>query len=200
MRLKTACCVRNQSACSSDSRMRAARPGSQQRPARPSPARPRKDWGGPPTSLTWRPARPPPARSTRSRPRKGWGANARCRHREGVVDIARESLTPRGGYNARWCEQRASVPVTRVGASNARRRSLPLRGLRAAARGPSPPALLGVAHKGRNQATRHRTQGPESGNTASHTGAESSPCVRRVFRKPGSLCAQPRDWGPNPGA
>ena len=118
MRLKTACCVRNQSACSSDSRMRAARPGSQQRPARPSPARPRKDWGGPPTSLTWRPARPPPARSTRSRPRKGWGANARCRHREGVVDIARESLTPRGGYNARSCQQRASVPTTRVGAAS----------------------------------------------------------------------------------
>ena len=44
--------------------------------------------------------------------------DARCRHREGAVDIVRGSLTPRGGYNARRCEQRASVPITRVGAAS----------------------------------------------------------------------------------
>ncbi|EFW08907.1 hypothetical protein HMPREF9005_2113, partial [Actinomyces sp. oral taxon 178 str. F0338] len=36
---------------------------------------------------------------------------------------------------------------------------------------------------------RCRTQGRELGNTAPHTRAESSPCVRRVLRKSGSLCA-----------
>ena len=40
------------------------------------------------------------------------GVDARCRHREGVVDIVRGLLTPRGGYNARWCQQRASVPIS----------------------------------------------------------------------------------------
>ena len=144
MRLKTACCVRNQSACSSDSRMRAARPGSQQWPARPPSAR----------------------------PRKGWGAKAR------VVDIARGSLTPRGGYNARRCEQRASVRTTRVGANNARGCGLPLRGLRAAARGPSPPVLLGVAHKGRNQATWHRTQGRNQALVCGGCFVNRGPCVR----------------------
>ena len=65
-------------------------------------------------------------------------ADARCRHREGVVDIVRGLLTPRGGYNARWCQQRASVPIshadcqqrasvrtTRAHADNARRRPSP---------------------------------------------------------------------------
>ena len=47
--------------------------------------------------------------------------DARCRHCEGVVDTVRGSSTPRGGYNARSCQQRASVPTTRVGADNARR-------------------------------------------------------------------------------
>ena len=64
--------------------------------------------------------------------------DARCRHREGVVDIVRGLSTPRGGYNARWCQQRASVPIshadcqqrasvrtTRVGDNNARRRPRP---------------------------------------------------------------------------
>ena len=146
MRLKTACCVRNQSACSSDSRMRAARPGSQQWPARPPSARPRKGWGA-----------------------KARGAPTR------VVGIARESLTPRGGYNARWCEQHASAQLP-----------------------PSAPAGLGTWPV-TARPSRCRTQGPELGNTASHTRAESSPCVRWVFRKSGSLCAQPGDWGRNPG-
>ena len=43
--------------------------------------------------------------------------------REGVVDIVRGLSTPRGGYNARWCQQRASVRTTRAHANNARRRS-----------------------------------------------------------------------------
>ena len=64
--------------------------------------------------------------------------DARCRHREGVVDIVRGLSTPRGGYNARWCQQRASVPIshaecqqrapvrtTRAHADNARRRPRP---------------------------------------------------------------------------
>ena len=64
--------------------------------------------------------------------------DARCRHREGVVDIVRGLLTPRGGYNARWCQQRASVPIShadcqqrasvrtgRAHADNARRRPRP---------------------------------------------------------------------------
>ena len=64
--------------------------------------------------------------------------DARCRHREGVVDIVRGLSTPRGGYNARWCQQRASVPIshadcqqrasvrtTRAHADNARRRPHP---------------------------------------------------------------------------
>ena len=37
------------------------------------------------------------------------GVDARCRHREGVVDIVRGLSTPRGGYNARSCQQRASA-------------------------------------------------------------------------------------------
>ena len=41
--------------------------------------------------------------------------------REGVVDIVRGLSTPRGGYNARWCQQRASVRTTRAHANNARR-------------------------------------------------------------------------------
>ena len=51
--------------------------------------------------------------------------DARCRHREGVVDIVRGLSTPRGGYNARWCQQRASVRTTRAHANNARRRPRP---------------------------------------------------------------------------
>ena len=64
--------------------------------------------------------------------------DARCRHREGVVDIVRGLSTPRGGYNARWCQQRASVPIShaecqqrasvrtgRAHANNARRRPHP---------------------------------------------------------------------------
>ena len=64
--------------------------------------------------------------------------DARCRHREGVVDIVRGLSTPRGGYNARWCQQRASVPIshadcqqrasvrtTRAHADNARRHPRP---------------------------------------------------------------------------
>ena len=64
--------------------------------------------------------------------------DARCRHHEGVVDIVRGLSTPRGGYNARWCQQRASVPMshadcqqralvrtTRAHADNARRRPSP---------------------------------------------------------------------------
>ena len=51
--------------------------------------------------------------------------DARCRHREGVVDIVRGLSTPRGGYNARWCQQRASVRTTRAHADNARRRPRP---------------------------------------------------------------------------
>ena len=42
---------------------------------------------------------------------------------EGVVDIVRGLSTPRGGYNARSCQQRASVRTTRAHANNARRRS-----------------------------------------------------------------------------
>ena len=49
------------------------------------------------------------------------GVDARCRHCEGVVDIVRGLSTPRGGYNARSCQQRASVRVTRARVDNARR-------------------------------------------------------------------------------
>ena len=50
--------------------------------------------------------------------------DARCRHCEGVVDIVRGSSTPRGGYNARWCQYRASVPITNVRAGGPRRRQV----------------------------------------------------------------------------
>ena len=50
--------------------------------------------------------------------------DARCRHCEGVVDIVRGSSTPRGGYNARSCQQRASVPITNVRAGGPRRRQV----------------------------------------------------------------------------
>ena len=76
--------------------------------------------------------------------RGGASAGARCWHREGVVDIVRGLSTtprggywrregavdivrglstPRGGYNARRCQQRASVRTTRAHANNSRRRS-----------------------------------------------------------------------------
>ena len=55
--------------------------------------------------------------------RGGVGTDAHCWQREGVVDIVRGSSTPRGGYNARSCQQRASVRTTRAHANNARRRS-----------------------------------------------------------------------------
>ena len=58
-----------------------------------------------------------------------------CRHCEGVVDTVRGSSTPRGGYNARSCQQRASVPTTRAGVNNARRcgqrASVPITNVRA---------------------------------------------------------------------
>ena len=47
-------------------------------------------------------------------------------------------------------EAASCAPPEGLGGERARRRSLPLRRLRAAAHGPSPPVLLGVAHKGRN--------------------------------------------------
>ena len=62
---------------------------------------------------------------------------ARCRHREGVVDIVRGLSTPRGGYNARSCQQRASVPTTRVGSYNQRPRRWP---------SPAPGATVAEAH------------------------------------------------------
>ena len=92
--------------------------------------------------------RPPKGRGHEQRPRARGGfasstnAGARCRHREGVVDdtargllaprggcrhcegvvdIVRGLSTPRGGYNARRCQQRASVRTTRAHANNARR-------------------------------------------------------------------------------
>ena len=81
--------------------------------------------------------------------------DARCRHREGVVDIVRGLSTPRGGYNARWCQQRASVRTTRAHANNARRRPRPepssavtavrARGPRRQSPQSSPGALVGAA-------------------------------------------------------
>ena len=59
------------------------------------------------------------------------------RHREGVVDTVRGSSTPRGGYNARSCQQRASVPTTRVGSYNQRPRRWP---------SPAPGATVAQAH------------------------------------------------------
>ena len=41
-----------------------------------------------------------------------------------VVDTVRGSSTPRGGYNARSCQQRASVPITNVRAGGPRRRQV----------------------------------------------------------------------------
>ena len=55
--------------------------------------------------------------------RSGTNADARYRHSDGVVNIVRGSSTPRGGYNARRCQQRASVRTTRAHANNSRRRS-----------------------------------------------------------------------------
>ena len=99
----------------------------------------------------------------RSAPGPGAGAppgvDARCRHREGVVDIVRGLLTPRGGYNARWCQQRASVPIshadcqqrasvrtTRAHADNARRHPRP-----------EPSSAVTAAH-----ARGHTRQSPQS--------------------------------------
>ena len=41
-----------------------------------------------------------------------------------VADIVRGLSTPRGGYNARSCQQRASVPITNVRAGGPRRRQV----------------------------------------------------------------------------
>ena len=61
----------------------------------------------------------PPGAGFRRAPGGGFGlacdAGARCLLREGVVDIMRGLLARRGGYNARWCGHRASVPTTRAG-------------------------------------------------------------------------------------
>ena len=74
-----------------------------------------------------------------TRPRRAWPCGvpgpscARSGHSPGrntgarrawtrVVGIVRGASTPRGGYNARQCQHHASVPTTRVGADNARRR------------------------------------------------------------------------------
>ena len=133
-----------------------------------------------------------------------------CRHREGVVDTTRGSLTPRGGYNARWCQQRASVRTTRAHANNARRRSstpqraapiAPISTSSCQRRQRSAPAAVsagsarrpGLGAPARQHASARpgqcRTQGRELGNTAPHTRAGSSPCVRHMLRKSGSLYA-----------
>ena len=54
-----------------------------------------------------------------------------------VVDIVRGSSTPRGGYNARSCQQRALVPITHVGSYNQRPRRWP---------SPAPGATVAQAH------------------------------------------------------
>ena len=56
----------------------------------------------------------------------------------------------------------------------------------------TPGGLLRIAHHPLGV----RTQGPRFKKHAPHTRAGSSPCVRRVLRKPGSLCAQPGGQGP----
>mgnify|MGYP001679355290 CR=1 FL=1 len=86
-------------------------------------------------------------------PRPDWGilrarawarvvdTDARCRHCEGVVDIVRGSSTPRGGYNARSCQQRASVPI-----SHADRRQ---RASASAGASTTPVAFVGTKGEGR---------------------------------------------------
>ena len=67
--------------------------------------------------------------------------DARCRHREGVVDNVRGSSAPRGGYNPRSCQQRASAPI-----SPADRRQ---RAPRAAGAGTAPTTFVGTKGEGR---------------------------------------------------
>ena len=55
-----------------------------------------------------------------------------------------------------------------------------------------------AAHKGGIYATPGRTQGRDLRNTGPHTRAGSSPCVRRVFRKSGSLCAYSEEAARDP--
>ena len=99
--------------------------------------------------------------------------DARCRHREGVVDIVRGLLTPRGGYNARWCQQRASVRTTRAHANNARRRPSPepssaQHSRRSPRLGPHP-AVTGIHARG------HTRQSPQSVPGALVGAAQSPP-------------------------
>ena len=128
--------------------------------------------------------------------------DARCRHREGVVDIVRGLLTPRGGYNARWCQQRASTPggapapergalrtrstwtrstapTTRGHARTRARRAVDTADharcpVKHPHQGQTPGGLLRIAHHPLGV----RTQGPRFKKHAPHTTAGSSPCVR----------------------
>ena len=93
--------------------------------------------------------------------------DARCRHREGVVDIVRGLLTPRGGYNARWCQQRASVRTTRAHANNARRRPRP---------GPHP-AVTGIRARSLVGSHRSPRPGPSSAQRSRRQGSSRQPRV-----------------------
>ena len=105
-------------------------------------------------------------------------ADARCRHREGVVDIVRGLSTPRGGYNARWCQQRASVPIshadcqqrasvrtTRAHADNARRRPRPE---------PSSAVTAAYARGPHLQSPQSVPQGPSSAQPSRRPGPSSA--------------------------
>ena len=139
------------------------------------------------------------------------GVDARCRHREGVVDIVRGLSTPRGGYNARRCQQRASVPIshaecqqrapvrtTRAHANNARRRPRPgpPGGNRSPRPGPSSaqPSL----RRGHPAVTAVRARGPRrrSAVTAAHARGHPAAAASKKAAAATRRCRPPRARAP----
>ena len=106
----------------------------------------------------------------------------------------RASSTPRGGYNARWCQQRASVRTTRAHANNARRRPSPepssaQHSRRSPRLGPHP-AFTGVRARSLVGSHRSPRPGPSSAQRSRRQQLATTGCSRQSPSTPGPPVAR----------